>query len=406
MLSKNLPQHNIELLLKSQKAKKALEKIQLFLPEMVSIRHDLHAHPELAYEEVRTSAIIAKALKSYGYEVTTGLGKTGVVGQLKKGNSKKAISLRADFDALPINEETNLPYKSKTDGKMHACGHDGHTTILLSAARYFAQESDFDGTINLVFQPAEEGFAGAKAMIEDGLFQQFPCDAIFAIHNLPTLPLGQVVVQDGPFMPSSDHVKITIKGKGGHSAAPHMSVDPIVTSAALIQALQTIVARNVSPTESAVVTVGTLHAGSASNIIPEQAEMELSVRAFSKATRQLLRQRIEDLATKQAESFGATAKIDYRHVYPILVNHKEETDFAAGVAANVFGSEAITRGLAKMLGSEDFAYMLEQEKGCYLMLGNGDSALLHTSCYDFNDALIPLGACYWIELVESFLASS
>lgn len=387
----------------SQDATKILDHISGFVPEMVAIRHDLHAHPELAYEEHRTAKIIADLLTKWGYEVTTGLGKTGVVGRLKVGNGDKSIGLRADFDALPIAEMTNLEYSSKNEGKMHACGHDGHTTMLLTAARYLAETKNFNGTLNLIFQPAEEGFAGAKAMMDDGLFEKFPCDAVFGIHNWPDAATGTVAVRTGAFMPSSDTVKIRINGKGGHGAVPEKAIDPIAAGAAIIIALQTIVSRNVPPLETAVVTVGSFQAGFAANVIPDSAEMLLTVRCFSADVRDLLQSRIEKLVKAQAESFGATAEIDYQRMYPPLVNHAAETDFAVAVAEKAFGADQVDANMVKASGSEDFAFMLEARPGSYLMIGNGESAPLHNPHYNFNDELIPLGGCYWSSLAETFL---
>ncbi|MHC5306179.1 M20 aminoacylase family protein [Bartonella sp. LJL80] len=387
----------------SQDATKILDHISGFVPEMVAIRHDLHAHPELAYEEHRTAKIIADLLTKWGYEVTTGLGKTGVVGRLKVGNGDKSIGLRADFDALPIAEMTNLDYSSKNEGKMHACGHDGHTTMLLTAARYLAETKNFNGTLNLIFQPAEEGFAGAKAMMDDGLFEKFPCDAVFGIHNWPDAATGTVAVRTGAFMPSSDTVKIRINGKGGHGAVPEKAIDPIAAGAAIITALQTIVSRNVPPLETAVVTVGSFQAGFAANVIPDSAEMLLTVRCFSADVRDLLQSRIEKLVKAQAESFGATAEIDYQRMYPPLVNHAAETDFAVAVAEKAFGADQVDANMVKASGSEDFAFMLEARPGSYLMIGNGESAPLHNPHYNFNDELIPLGGCYWSSLAETFL---
>lgn len=387
----------------SQEAGEILDHITTFVPEMVEIRHDLHAHPELAHEEHRTAKIIADLLTSWGYEVTTGLGKTGVVGQLRAGNGEKTIGLRADFDALPITELTNLPYSSQNEGKMHACGHDGHTAMLLTAARYLAETKKFNGTVNVIFQPAEECFAGAKSMIDDGLFEKFPCDAVFGIHNWPGAPIGKVAVNAGAFMPSSDTVKIRINGKGGHGAVPEKAIDPIAAGAAIISALQTIVSRNVPPLEVAVVTVGSFQAGFAANVIPDSAEMLMTVRCFSADIRDLLQNRIEKLVTAQAESFGATAEIDYQRMCPPLVNHVKETDFAVSVAAEAFGSDQVDANAAKASGSEDFAFMLEERPGSYMMLGNGESAPLHNPHYNFNDELIPLGGCYWASLTETFL---
>lgn len=380
-----------------------LQSISEYVPEMVEIRHDLHAHPELAYSEHRTAKLIADLLKKWGFEVTTNIGKTGVVGSLKRGEGKKAIGLRADFDALPIYEKTNLDYSSKNEGKMHGCGHDGHTTMALTAARYLAENKNFNGTINFIFQPAEEGFAGAKAMIDDGLFEKFPCDAVFAMHNWPEAPLGKIAVNHGAFMPSCDTVKIQIIGKGGHGAVPDKTVDPITTGAQIISGLQTIISRNVPPLETAVVTVGSFHAGSASNVISDSAEMLLTVRCFNPQIRDLLQNRIEKLVKLQAESFGATAVVDYRRQYPVLNNHEKETAFAVDVAVQAFGKDNVDANIPCPSGSEDFAFMLEERPGSYLLIGNGDSAPLHSPYYNFNDELIPLGASYLVLLAQEFL---
>lgn len=393
--------------MKSEKVSPESEKlfgaISKYLPEMVALRHDLHSHPELAYEEHRTADIVTKLLRKWGYEVQTGIGKTGVVGRLKVGNGKNSIGLRADFDALPIHELTNLEYSSTNEGKMHACGHDGHTTMLLTAARYLAETKNFNGTVNVIFQPAEEGFAGAQAMIDDGLFEKFPCDAVYAMHNWPDLPAGKIAVNSGPFMPASDNVSIRVIGKGGHGAVPQKAIDPIAAGAAIVTALQTIVSRNVPPLEAAIITVGSFHAGFANNVIPDTAEMELTVRCFSADVRDLLEKRIEKLVKSQAESFGATAEVNYHRLYPMLFNHKEETDFAVGVARNTFGKEKVDAQLTPPSVSEDFAFMLQAKRGAYLLIGNGESASLHSPNYNFNDDLIPLGGCYWVKLVETYL---
>ena len=387
----------------SPEAKKILQTMASYVPEMEAVRHDLHAHPETAYEEHRTAKVIADLLKKWGYEVTTGLGKTGVVGRLKVGDGKKSIGLRADFDALPITEMTNLEYSSCHEGKMHACGHDGHTTMLLTAARYFAETKNFNGTLNIIFQPEEEGFDGAKAMIDDGLFEKFPCDAVFGMHNWPGSPTGKISANTGALMPSSDTVKIKVIGKGGHGAVPDKAIDPIAASAAIISSLQTIVSRNVPPLETAVVTVGSFHAGFAANVIPDSAEMLLTVRCFSPDVRDLLQSRIENLAKLQAESFGATAEVDYQRSYPVLVNHEAETAFAVEVAGKIFGRDHVDDNMAKPSGSEDFAFMLEKVPGSYVVIGNGDSAPLHSPNYNFNDELLPLGGCYWVSLAETYL---
>ena len=375
--------------------------------EFVRIRHDIHQHPELGYEEHRTSELVARLLRQWGYEVESGLGGTGVVGRLRRGEGP-SLGLRADMDALPIQEATGLDYESRHAGVMHACGHDGHTAMLLAAAKYLAQRGSFAGTLNLIFQPAEESLGGARRMLEDGLFDKYPCDAIFAMHNMPGYPQGKLVFRDGPFMASSEHVKITLTGVGGHGAVPHRSCDPVVAAASIVMALQTVVSRNVDPLQMAVVTVGSLHAGSANNIIPQSAELELSVRALDREVRELLERRIRALVAAQAESFGVRAEIDYRRNYPVLVNTLAETELARQAALELLGPDQVVLQGAALPGSEDFAYMLEQRPGSYLLVGNGDgdsvgACMVHNPGYDFNDDNIAIGAAYWACLAERFL---
>lgn len=377
--------------------------------ELRAIRHDLHQHPELAFEETRTSEIVARELARLGYQVTRDIGGTGVVGTLSAGHGRKSIGLRADMDALPIIETTGLAYASKTPGKMHACGHDGHTTVLLGTARYLAETRNFDGTVHLIFQPAEENIGGAQRMIEEGLFKRFPCDAVFAFHNWPGLPTGQFVVRPGTIMAAVDTPSVIISGPGGHGAIPHRSADPIVAASAVVTALQTIVARNVDPTEPAVVTVGAFNAGTACNIIPESARLELSVRSCSGAVRKLLAERIPAIVKGVAEAHGCTAAIDYEFGYPATVNTPEETQFARAVAAELKGAHPIIDLGAPTMISEDFAYMLEVNPGCYFMLGNGDGPerkMLHTPDYDFNDELLVLAAAQFSRMAERFLPRS
>jgi len=376
--------------------------------EMIAIRHYLHANPELSLEEFKTSDLVAKQLESWGYKVTRGIGTTGVVGSLKKGNSNKSIGLRADMDALPIFEETNLPWASTVAGKMHACGHDGHTTILLAAAKYIASEScEFNGTVHLIFQPAEEAIGGADLMIKEGLFERFPCDRVFALHNMPGLPTGKLGFYSGNFMASADTVKITIKGYGGHGAYPQRTVDPIVTGAALITALQTIVSRNVTPGETAIVTVGTFQSGIASNVIPDSAVMELTVRAMKPEIRDLLIKRIEELADFTAKSFGASCDVEVYDSYPVLINDDEQTAFARELAVEFFGKDAVLDTVLPSTGSEDFAFMLQERPGSYFLLGNGEKGekggcMVHNPGYDFNDAIISTGASFFSRLVQTY----
>ena len=376
------------------------------LPSFVELRHELHAYPELGLQEVRTSERIAGLLTEWGYTVTRGLAKTGVVGQLQRGAGAKRIGLRADMDALPIEEATGLPYASRVPGVMHACGHDGHTAMLLAAARHLASHGQFNGTLNVIFQPAEEHPGGARLMIAEGLFERFPCDAIFAMHNMPGVPQGHLVFMDGPALASSDDVSITIRGQGGHGALPHRAADPVVAASGIVLALQTVVARNVDPLQSAAITVGAIHGGNANNVIPDTVSLELSVRALDSEVRSLLERRIRSLVQAQADSYGVRADIDYRHDYPVLVNTPAETNLARQTALALLGTQrVVTHGPARV-GSEDFAFMLEQCPGSYLLIGNGDgddACEVHNAGYDFNDASLGVGASYWCALVERFL---
>nr|WP_314629095.1 M20 aminoacylase family protein [uncultured Noviherbaspirillum sp.] len=386
-----------------------LEGLHSQSAEFVAIRRDIHRHPELGFEEHRTSELVAESLAGWGYAVERKLGGTGVVGQLRKGSGIRTLGLRADMDALPVQEQTGLPHQSCHAGVMHACGHDGHTTMLLAAARYLSEQADFDGTLNLVFQPAEEGLGGARRMMEDGLFEKYPCDAIFAMHNMPGHAQGRLVLRDGPFMASSDYVTITLKGIGGHGAMPHLAADPVVAAAGIVIALQSIVSRNIDPQQTAVITVGALHAGSANNVIPQGATLELSVRALDRSVRQALETRIRDLVHAQAQSYGVTADIAYRRGYPVLVNTPAETDFARRVALDLLGEDKVTTQGEPLTGSEDFAFMLERVPGSYLLIGNGDghsagACMVHNPKYDFNDANLPIGAAYWVALAQAWLA--
>ncbi|RYF24791.1 MAG: amidohydrolase [Comamonadaceae bacterium] len=390
-----------------------LPGIRAIEPEMVALRHQLHAHPELAFEEFATSDLVAERLASWGYEVHRGLGGTGVVGTLRSGTGERRLGLRADMDALPIQEATGLPYASRLKGKMHACGHDGHTAILLAAAQHLAATRAFDGTLHLIFQPAEEGLGGGRKMVEDGLFQRFPCDAIFALHNMPGFPVGQFGFMPGSFMASSDTVIITVRGKGGHGSAPHLSADPVVAAAHLILALQTVVSRNVDPRDMAVVTVGAIHAGDAPNVIPGEVELRLSVRAYRPEVRAMLRERITALAHAQADAMGAQAAVEYRWRYPALVNDAASTAFARQVALDWLGQEGVIAGLQPLTGSEDFSFMLQECPGSYLIVGNGvgdthgtGGCMVHNPDYDFNDRILPLAATYWVKLAERFLSSA
>ena len=378
--------------------------------EFVRLRRDIHQHPELAFEEHRTSELVAQSLSRWGYQVTRGLGGTGVVGQLRKGNGSKRLGLRADMDALPIEEQTGLPHASVHAGVMHACGHDGHTAMLLAAAKRLASDGTFSGTLNLIFQPAEEGFGGAKKMMEDGLFQRFPCDAIFAMHNMPGFKPGHLLLRKGATMASSENITIILHGKGGHGAMPHSAADPVVAGAAIVMGLQTIVSRNVAPLQMAVITVGSFKAGHANNVIPQTATLELSVRSLDRDVRILLNRRIEELVQAQAQSFGVRAEINFRGGYPVLVNTPQETEFATEVAMEVVGAERVVAHTEALTGSEDFAFMLEEVPGSYLFIGNGDAStgghgacMVHNPGYDFNDSNIAVGSEFWCRLTERYL---
>jgi hippurate hydrolase len=386
-----------------------LDALYMQADEFVAIRRDIHSEPELAFEEHRTSTIVAAALESYGYVVHRGLGGTGVVGQLKRGDGAKRLGLRADMDALPIVEANTFGYASKRRGAMHACGHDGHTAMLLAAAKYIAKSARFSGTLNLIFQPAEEGAGGAKRMMEEGLFDRFPCDAIFAIHNLPGQTQGTFQVRPGATMASSANVTITLNGVGGHGALPHHARDVVVAASSVVMALQTVVARGIDPQRTGVVTVGSIHAGIANNVIPQEAVLLLSVRALDPETNAVIEARIREIVELQAKSFGCTATIDYQHNYPVLVNTEVESKFAYEVARDLVGAEkAIWNGPA-ITASEDFAYMLEKLPGCYLFIGNGDgvspgACMVHNPSYNFNDDNIAVGSAFWTALTQRFLA--
>ena len=392
-------------------AQAIFETAQASAQEFIDLRRDIHHHPELSFKEHRTSDLVAERLQSWGYQVERGLGGTGLVGQLKRGSGKRTLGLRADMDALPIKESTGLKYASKNAGVMHACGHDGHTAMLLAAAKALAEPGQFSGTLNLIFQPAEEygtSDSGAVRMMDDGLFDKYPCDAIFAIHPRPGWPQGHLVFREGAMMASSDKVYIDIKGHGGHGAMPHLAVDPVVAAASVVMALQTVVSRNIDPQQTAVVSVGVFQAGHANNVIPDSAHLELSVRALDNGVRQQLQKRITEIVQAQAQSFSVTAEIDYRRGYAVLVNSKEETDFARQVGVELVGGEKVTLQGPAVTGSEDFAYMLEKRPGCYLLVGNGDgdkhgACMVHNPGYDFNDENVAVGGAYWMLLAKRYL---
>jgi len=379
-------------------------------PEIQAWRRDIHEHPELGYEERRTSAFVADRLREFGCdEVATGLGGTGVVGVIKgrkpAGNADvKVIGLRADMDALPIEEATGLPYASKTSGKMHACGHDGHTAMLLGAARYLAETRNFAGQAVVIFQPAEEGGFGAAAMIKDGLFERFAIDQVYGMHNGPGIPVGSFAIRPGPIMASTDAVNIHIEGRGGHAARPHLSIDSVMVGAQLITALQSIVSRSVDPLEAAVVSMCEFHAGNARNVIPQTAEIRGTVRTLTAEVRVLVEKRVREVVNGVAQMTGAKIDLEYLRGYPVVVNHAAQTDFAIKVAEDVAGSGNVQE-MPPLMGGEDFAYMLEKRPGAFIFCGNGDSAGLHHPAYNFDDEAIVFGTSYWIKLVEGTLAA-
>jgi hippurate hydrolase len=381
------------------------------IEQFIAVRRDIHRHPELAFNERRTAALVAAQLGAWGYAVTTGLGGTGVVGQLQRGTSPRTLGLRADMDALPIAEATGAAWASCEHGVMHACGHDGHTAMLLAAAQHLATQGDFDGTLNLIFQPAEEGGGGALKMMEDGLFDRFPCDAIFAMHNMPGYPQGQLVFRSGPTMASSDYATVTLHGQGGHGAMPHKATDVVVAAASLVMALQTVVSRHVDPMQPAVVTVGAIHAGEANNVIPAAARLEISVRALDPQVRRTMEQRIRELVQRQAQSFNVRAELDWRPGYAVLVNDAQQTARALAVAQKHFPPAQVNPQGAMLAGSEDFAFMLERVPGSYLFIGNGSdgepgACMVHNPAYDFNDLNIAPGATYWIALAQDLLSAT
>jgi amidohydrolase len=374
--------------------------------EIAEWRHDLHAHPELLYDVQRTAGRVAEKLKAFGCdEVVTGLGRTGVVGVIRgrKGQSDKAIGLRADMDALPIEEANDLPYKSTVPGKMHACGHDGHTAMLLGAARYLAETRNFAGTAVVIFQPAEEGGAGGKAMVDDGLMDRFKIGEVYGMHNFPGLPVGQFALRPGAIMAAADYIQIDIEGKGGHAARPHLSVDTVLVGAQIINNLQSIVSRNVDPLDQAVVSICMFHAGNADNVIPQTAQLRGTARSLTPKVQDLLQKRVPEIVEGTAKLYGATATAKYRRGYPVLKNHAAQTDFAAAVAGQIAGQDKVNIDMVPVMGAEDFSFMLNARPGAFIFVGNGESASLHHPAYNFNDEAIPFGTSYWVKLVETAL---
>lgn len=393
---------------------KLVEPIIAFQSEIQQIRRDLHAHPELCYEEKRTSDVVADKLSEWGIPVIRGLGLTGVVGIIKNGSSTRAIGLRADMDALPMQEVNTFAHASRHPGKMHACGHDGHTAMLLGAARHLAEHRNFDGTVYLVFQPAEEGGAGARRMIEDGLFEQCPMDAIYGMHNWPGAPVGTMSVVEGPMMASSNEFYVTVKGKGAHAAQPHKGIDPVMVAVQIAQSWQTIISRQKSPLDTAVLSITQIHAGSATNVIPDEAELVGTVRTFTQPVLDMIEQRMGEIARHTAAAFGAEVDFTFRRNYPPLVNHAAETKFAVEVMKSVVGADNVDDNVEPTMGAEDFAFFLQAKPGCYVFIGNGEGdhrdgghglgpCVLHNGSYDFNDHLLPIGASFWVRLAEQSL---
>ena len=382
--------------------------IQEFVEDAQKWRRDIHSNPELLYDVHRTSAFVAERLKAFGCdEVATGIGKTGVVGVIrgKLGDSDRTIGLRADMDALPIHEMTNLPYRSSVEGKMHACGHDGHTAMLLGASRYLAQTRNFAGSAIVIFQPAEEGGAGAKAMIDDGLMERFGVAEVYGMHNIPQIPVGAFAIRKGAISAAADRFTIDIEGKGGHAAHPNLCIDPLLAGAQIVNALQTIVSRGVDPLDSCVVSVTRFEAGSAFNIIAETAQLLGTTRTFSTGARDFAERRLIEIAKGVGAAMGAKVEVNYERGYPTTRNHPNETDFAAAVARKVAGEDKVNANVAPVMAAEDFSFMLEARPGAFIMIGNGDTAGLHSAKYDFNDAALPFGMSYWAQLVETALAA-
>ncbi|WP_426190004.1 M20 aminoacylase family protein [Massilia sp. DWR3-1-1] len=390
---------------------KLVEPILAFQAELQQIRRDIHAHPELCYEEQRTADVVAAKLTEWGIPVVRGLGITGVVGILKRGSSPRAIGLRADMDALPMHEVNSFAHASVHPGKMHACGHDGHTAMLLGAAHHLVANGEFDGTIYLIFQPAEEGGAGARRMIEDGLFEQFPMDAVYGMHNWPGMAEGTFGVVAGPMMASSNEFKVTVRGKGAHAAQPHKGVDPVMLAVQIAQGWQTIISREKSPLDTAVLSITQIHAGSATNVIPDEAVMIGTVRTFTTNVLDLIEQRMQDIAVHTAAGYRATIDFSFKRNYPPLVNHAAQTALATEAMMAVVGAERVDTQVEPTMGAEDFAFMLQAKPGCYVFIGNGEGGhrdgghglgpcQLHNGSYDFNDHLLPIGASYWVKLAE------
>jgi hippurate hydrolase len=393
---------------------KLIDPIVAFQAEIQAIRRDIHAHPELCFEENRTADVVAQKLTEWDIPIVRGLGVTGVVGIIKNGTSNRAIGLRADMDALPLQEVNTFDHASKHHGKMHACGHDGHTAMLLGAAHYLAMHRNFDGTVYVIFQPAEEGGGGARRMIEDGLFEKYPMEAVFGMHNWPGQPVGTFGVTAGPMMASSNEFDVTVRGKGCHAAQPHKGIDPILVAVQIVQSWQTIVSRNRNPLLPAVLSVTQIHSGSATNIVPDEAKLIGTVRTFGLDMLDMMETRMRDIAEHTAAAFDAEVDFQFHRNYPPVINHEKETRFAVDVMKSIVGVDKVNDNVEPSMGAEDFAYMLQAKPGCYVFLGNGEGdhrmaghglgpCNLHNPSYDFNDALLPIGATYWVRLAEAYL---
>jgi len=391
-----------------------IESILADAAAIATVRRDIHAHPELCFEERRTADVITVQLESWGIPVHRGMGRTGVVGIIRNGSSDRAVALRADIDALPMTEHNTFEHASRHAGKMHACGHDGHTAMLLAAAKHLSKHRNFDGTVVLVFQPAEEGGGGAREMMRDGLFDKFPVEAIFGAHNWPGMQVGQFALKGGPTFASSNEFKITIRGKGAHAAMPHNGVDPVPVACQMVQAFQTIITRNKRPIDAGVISVTMIHTGEATNVVPDACVMEGTVRTFTLEVLDLIEQRMQDIAQHTAAAFGATCEFEFVRNYPPTINHPAETEFARRVMAEVVGADNVLE-FEPTMGAEDFSYFLLEKPGCYFLIGNGDGShrasghgmgpcMLHNPSYDFNDELIPLGATLWVRMAEAWLA--
>jgi len=389
----------------------AIERIEKLAAEMTEWRRDIHMHPETAFEEHRTSELVARRLESFGIAVHRGLGRTGVVGTLRAGSGARAIGLRADMDALHILEQNTFAHRSRNDGRMHACGHDGHTAMLLGAAKVLAETRSFDGTVHFIFQPAEENEGGGRAMVEDGLFERFPCESVYGMHNYPGMPMGKFGMRAGPMMASFDIFEIELRGRGSHAALPHTGIDPVLAGSHLVQALQSIVSRNVGPVDAGVVSVTQFHGGDTWNVIPDSVVLRGTARAFRPETQDLIERRVNEIAIGIAHTFGGEARVRYERRYPPLVNAARETALCAEVLGSMVGEKNVDAASEQVMGSEDFAFMLREKPGCYVFIGNGgnagpggDGCSLHNPRYDFNDAILPLGATYWVRLAEHLLA--